>query len=127
MKSPFAVSLLCLFVWPWLFVCSHSAAQQTPAFTELSGDPFSVKKRWMVGGDGNWDFIKLDSSYLKLFIAHGKTVQVVDIETGVVDGVVASFSDARAIALDDRGQFGYISDDLANTVNALAIAGHCAS
>lgn len=99
-----------------LLVCVPLAAQEIPRTTELSGNPFNIKKTWFIGGVGNWDYLAMDADARRLFIAHGSVVQVVDVETGTVAGEISGLREAHAIALDDTGEFGYISDGRANSV-----------
>jgi hypothetical protein len=82
-----------------------------------------VKTIWPIDGGGRWDFIKHDPAYRRLYIAHGNVVQAVDLETGLVTGTICTVTgrgmkNARAIALDDREEFGYISDGTGNEVLA---------
>lgn len=58
----------------------------------------------------------MDPAAHRLFIAHGLVVQVVDLDTGTLAGQIAGLREAHAIALDDTGEFGYISDGLAGQV-----------
>jgi DNA-binding beta-propeller fold protein YncE len=99
-----------------LLGCATLPAQQIPAATELSGSPLFIKKAWIVGGVGNWDYLTLDPAARRLFIAHGSLVQVVDVDTGALAGQVTGLREAHAIALDDTGEFGYISDGPAGQV-----------
>jgi DNA-binding beta-propeller fold protein YncE len=101
------------------FVLLFSAsliAQQDPTSTELPGKPFFITKTWVIGGEGNWDCLTVDPKAGQLFIAHGTVVQVVDIETGAVMGKIDGLREAHSIALDNTGQFGYISDGPDNKV-----------
>jgi YVTN family beta-propeller protein len=91
-------------------------AAQTPQATDLPGQPFFLRKTWMIGGEGNWDYLTLDQAALKLYIAHGSVVQVVDVDAGKSAGEITGMRDAHGIALDDNGQYGYISDGAANEV-----------
>ena len=100
----------------YLLGCAALPAQQPPAATELPGSPFAIKKTWIIGGVGNWDYMTMDPAAQRLYIAHGAQVQVVDVETGQVAGVISGLREAHAIALDDTGQFGYISDGPAGQV-----------
>jgi YVTN family beta-propeller protein len=104
-------------VWPavCLLACAGLAAQ-TPQATELSGQPFVIKKTWNIGGEGNWDYLTLDPDSLQLYIAHGPVVQVVDVDAGTVAGQVTGMRDAHGIALDSNGQYGYVSDGPSNDV-----------
>ena len=101
-----------------LLVYLPLAAQQAPipAATALPGQPFFVKKSWPIGGTGNWDYLTLDPAARRLYIAHGPTVQVVDVDSGSVVGEMTGFREAHQIALDDTGSYGYVSDGPANAV-----------
>jgi DNA-binding beta-propeller fold protein YncE len=99
-----------------LLACTALPAQQIPSPTQLPGHTFFVKKTWIVGGLGNWDYLTMDPKANQLFIAHGALVQVVDVTTGAVAGQITGLREAHAIALDDAGEFGYVSDGLADDV-----------
>jgi DNA-binding beta-propeller fold protein YncE len=92
------------------------AAGQDPKATELGGKPFFIKKTWTIGGEGNWDYLTLDPAALQLFVAHGTSVQVVDVNAGSLLGAVSGMRDAHGIALDDSGELGFVSDGPANQV-----------
>lgn len=101
-----------------LLVSLPLAAQEAPipTATALPSSPFFIKKTWPVGGNGNWDYLTIDPTAQRLYIAHGHAVQVVDIESGEVAGEITGFREAHAIALDDIGSFGYVSDGPADAV-----------
>ena len=99
-----------------LAVGADVAAQQPGASTELPGNPFFIKQTWIVGGAGSWDYLTMDSAAERLYIAHCHAVQVVDVTTGTVAGEISGLAEAHSIALDDTGEFGYISDGAAGKV-----------
>jgi len=99
-----------------LLGCAMLQAQQAPTATELPGKPFYIKQTWMIGGEGNWDYLAVDPVALQLFVAHGSVVQVVDLNTGTLAGVVHGMSEAHGIALDESGEFGFASDGPARQV-----------
>jgi YVTN family beta-propeller protein len=94
-----------------------TALAQTPQATELTDKPFFIKKTWTIGGEGNWDYMTMDPVALQLYIAHGSAVQVVDVNEGKLSGQVTGLRDAHGIALDDNGQYGYVSDGISNEVH----------
>ncbi len=102
----------------WLSACRQLSAQQAPipAPNELPGQPFAIKKTWVIGGLGNWDYMTLDPVARQLFITHQTRVQVVDVDSGTIAGEVTGFGEARAVALDPDGQTGYVSDARANLI-----------
>ena len=101
-----------------LFVSAALVAQQAPipAADALGGRPFSITKTWVIGGVGNWDALTMDPSAGQLFIAHGPTVQVVDVATGNLAGTIGGFIEAHDVVLDDAGEFGYATDGPADKV-----------
>jgi len=99
-----------------VLVCAAVAAAQIPAPTETPGSPYSIQKTWFTGGVGTWDYLTVDSAAHQLFIAHGASVQVVDLESGALAGKIEGLRDAHAIALDSSGEFGYISDGAEDAV-----------
>ena len=92
------------------------SAQQIAAPTQLPGSPYAIKKTWYIGGTGNWDYLTVDPKSNRLFIAHSSQVQLVDLDTGQLAGQIPGLREAHAVALDDTGEFGYISDGLAGAV-----------
>jgi DNA-binding beta-propeller fold protein YncE len=103
-----------------LVTCIPLLAQEfpppIPAPTDLPGSPFFIKKTWVIGGAGNWDYLTVDPAAHLLFIAHSSVVQVVDTSTGALAGQITGLREAHDIALDDTGDFGFISDGFADQV-----------
>jgi DNA-binding beta-propeller fold protein YncE len=95
--------------------CATLAAQIPPP-DALPDHPFFIKKSWIIGGRGNWDYLTLDPAAGRLYIAHAAEVQVVDVETGNLAGAVKGMREAHSIALDSTGEFGYVSDGVAGDV-----------
>ncbi len=94
----------------FVLACAGLPAQTVPLATELPSQPFFIKSTWYVGGTGNWDYLTMDPQAGRLYIAHGVTMQVVDIDSGALVGEITGFYEARQVALDDTGQFGFVSD-----------------
>jgi YVTN family beta-propeller protein len=99
-----------------ILLVSAGLEAQTPQATEMPGDIFTIKKTWTIGGEGNWDYLTLDPVGLRLYIAHGTAVQVVDVNAGSLIGQVTGLRDAHQIALDPESQYAYVSDGPANEV-----------
>ncbi len=70
-------------------------AQQDSVTAELPGKPFFLKQAWTIGGEGNWDYMAMDSAALKLYVAHGTAVQVVDVSTGSLAGEISGMAEAH--------------------------------
>jgi DNA-binding beta-propeller fold protein YncE len=93
-----------------------ASAQFVPRATDLPSHPFFIKQTWIIGGHGDWDYLTMDTTANRLYIAHGAEVQVVDVETGNLAGSVKGFREAHSVALDGAGESGYVSDGAANEV-----------
>lgn len=116
-----AFSSLLLSVCAVIAVRTVGMAQQPtpvpPPPTALPSHPFFILKTWIVGGVGDWDYLTMDPTARELFIAHGPTVQVVDVDSGTVAGTVKGFRQAHEVELDGPGgAYGYVSDGQADVV-----------
>lgn len=94
----------------FLLTAAAAFSQQTSVPTALPSRPFVIRHIWFIGGQGNWNELKLDTRSSRLYIAHEKNVQIVDVDDGSVAGEIGGFQDARDIALDPAGTYGYVSD-----------------
>jgi DNA-binding beta-propeller fold protein YncE len=115
LREPLTMKSLCK-LWMLALCPMAISAQQPPQATKLPGDVFVIKNTWFIGGAGPWDYLTMDAASRRLYIAHGPRVQVVDVETGTLAGEITGIRQAHAIALDESGEFGYISDGMANEV-----------
>ncbi len=85
--------------------------------TSLAQTPqFHLQKTWHIGGDGWWDYLKVDPAAHRLYIARGTRVQVVNTQTGKLITEIGGMSGVHGVALHSNGKYGYISDGMANTV-----------
>ncbi len=82
----------------------------------LAQKPFHVEKRWMVGGEGGWDYLTVDSNAHRLYLAHSTKVDVVDLGTGKVVGAVTGLHGCHGVVISPDGKTGFVSDGGANAV-----------
>jgi YVTN family beta-propeller protein len=100
------ISLLC---------CAAFTAATGSAYAAADG-PYAVIDKWVIGGQGGWDYLLADSSMHVLYLTHGTRVEVVDTTTGKAIGAITDLKGTHGIALDTDGKYGYISDGGANAV-----------
>jgi DNA-binding beta-propeller fold protein YncE len=102
----------------WLVAGALAFAQEAPIpmAGELPGRPFAIQDKWIIGGAGDWGYLTLDTAARQLFIAHGATVQVVDLSSGAIAGTVTGLHDAHAVVLGNGDGFGYVTDGPADEV-----------
>ena len=72
--------------------------------------PYRIQELWKVGGEGGWRHLLLDTSHHLLYIPRTDQVTVIDTDTGKEAGKITGLVNARDIALDDQGRYGYVTD-----------------
>ena len=104
---------------------SHSARITLAAFALVSAsvassgyaqNAFKVQQRWVIGGEGSWDYMLVNAPSHRLYIAHLTTIDVVDLTTGKKIGAVKGVNHAHGIVIPPDSDKGYISDGGANAV-----------
>ena len=86
------------------------AAQNPPA----AG--YHLIHEYKLGGDTGWDYLTMDASTRRLYISRGTHVQVINIDTGKLEGDITDLKGVHGIALDKAANKGYISDGRDNSV-----------
>lgn len=81
-----------------------------------SGQTYHIADRWMIGGQGGWDYLVVDGAAHRLYVTHNSRVEVLDTTTGKVLGAVTGMKSTHGVALDPDGKTGYISDGAGNAV-----------
>lgn len=61
--------------------------------------PTKVAHRILLGGEGGWDALTVDSETHRLFVTHGTRVQVVDVKTDKVLGEISDTPGVHGVAL----------------------------
>lgn len=77
---------------------------------------YKVKGSWAIGGDGGWDYLKIDPMTHLLYITRGGRVQIVDMGSGKLAGEITGLKGTHGVVFDGDGKYGYISDGGANQV-----------
>jgi DNA-binding beta-propeller fold protein YncE len=78
--------------------------------------PYHIVAKWTIGGDGGWDYLRVDPATHHLYIAHGPQVQVVDTASGKLIGAIQGMTGTHGIAFEPSGKYGYISDGRGSAV-----------
>ena len=88
-------------------------ATSAPAFAPAK---YEVKHKYVLGGEGGWDYLTFDPAGKRLFISRGTHVMVVDPYKGSVIGDIPDTAGVHGIALaQDLGK-GFTSNGRENTV-----------
>jgi YVTN family beta-propeller protein len=77
---------------------------------------WKVQQRFVVGGEGGWDYLALDQAAQHLYVSHSDRVIVLDTKDGKRVGEINGLSGVHGIALADDLHRGFISNGRADTV-----------
>ena len=88
----------------------------SPAYTAPQASGYKVVRRMPVGGDGGWDYLRVDSDAHRIYLSRGDHMMVVDETTGKVAADLPNTKGIHGMALaQDLGK-GFTSNGGANTV-----------
>jgi DNA-binding beta-propeller fold protein YncE len=69
-----------------------------------------------IGGEGGWDYLKVDAAAHRLYVSHATKVEVIDLESGAVVGAIPDTPGLHGIALAPELGRGFVSAGRANSV-----------
>jgi DNA-binding beta-propeller fold protein YncE len=81
--------------------------------------PLKILKTIPLGGEGKWDYLCLDAEARRLYVPRTNTVQVVDLDNGVLAGTIAKAGKSRVhgVALAPEQNLGFITASKDRCVN----------
>ena len=92
------------------------AATLSAAGLAFSPAKYEVKQKYVLGGDGGWDYLTFDPAGKRLFISRGTHVMVVDPAKGSVIGDIPDTTGVHGIALAQELGKGFTSNGRDNSV-----------
>jgi len=98
----------------WLCAFSAVAGESDPGYV--------VQARWSVAGEGKWDYLTVDATGQRLFLARATRVQVLDLTSGALLGEIANTQGVHGVALAPDLKRGYTSNGANNTVTVFDLA-----
>ncbi len=69
-------------------------------------------KKILLGGEGGWDYLTLDSAARRLYVTHTKRVTVVNVDTGKVVGEIPNTPGVHGVAIAPELGRGFTSNGL---------------
>jgi YVTN family beta-propeller protein len=88
---------------PLAFAATTSISAQTNA-------GYHVTRQMMLGGDGGWDYLTVDTATHRLYLSRGTRVMVVDLDRGTAIGEIPNTSGVHGIALAPALGRGFTSN-----------------
>ena len=78
--------------------------------------PLQVTRRWLLGGEGSWDYMTFDGATKRLYIAHQTRVEVVATDSGASVGAIVGLTRCHGIVILPDGKTGFVTDGGAGNV-----------
>ena len=69
-----------------------------------------------IGGEGGYDYLRVDPSARRLFVSHGTKVEVLDVDSGKKLGEIAPTPGVHGIAFAPEFSHGFATNGIANSV-----------
>ena len=101
MRSKRRLSVVLIFA---VVTCGYLSPQasQTGGFHKVH--------EYKLTGDTGWDYLTMDSTTRRLYISRGTHVQILNIDSGKLEGDIPDLKGVHGVALDKADNKGYISD-----------------
>jgi YVTN family beta-propeller protein len=77
---------------------------------------YSVIKKIPIAGQGSWDYLIVDEANRRLYVSHGKQVEVLDVDSGSPVGQIPNTLGVHGIALAPELGRGFVSNGQSSTV-----------
>ena len=88
----------------------------TQARAAVTKPVYHLAATFKLEGDGGWDYLSLDSSAHRLYIARGTRIQILDSISGAAMGQVDGVTGAHGVAIDEANHRAYASSGRSGTV-----------
>jgi len=80
----------------------------------FGADAYRLLKEIPVGGDGGWDYLSVDAGARRLYVSHGATVVVIDIDKNTVVGEIPDTPGIHGVAIAPDLKRGFTSNGKEN-------------
>jgi WD40 repeat protein len=77
---------------------------------------YHLSKDFPVNGEGSWDYISVDSGAKRVYVSHGKQVEVLDEDSGKSLGVIPDTPGVHGIAVAPELRRGFVSNGVDSSV-----------
>lgn len=81
-----------------------------PSRAESSRNSYQVVGKYAIPGDGGWDYISIDSGARRLYVSHGKQLEVLDADTGKIIGAISDTPGVHGAAIAPELKRGFTSN-----------------
>jgi DNA-binding beta-propeller fold protein YncE len=81
-----------------------------------AADPYMMQKPLHIGGEGRWDYARVDPEAHRLYVTRGDHAQGIDLKTGKVVIDITGLQRTHGVAAVEAVGRGYITDGQAGTI-----------
>jgi DNA-binding beta-propeller fold protein YncE len=85
---------------------------------------YHLLKKHVLGGEGGWDYMALDSATRLLYVTHGVAVDILNVDTGVKGEPITGLKGVHGVAFAPERNRGYISNGRGNSVTVFDLKSH---
>jgi DNA-binding beta-propeller fold protein YncE len=71
---------------------------------------YHLVQQFVIGGTRGWDYISVDSASKRIYVSHGKQVEVLDADSGKSVGIIPDTSGVHGIAIASDIERGFTSN-----------------
>src|SRR5258705_3497598 len=81
--------------------------------------PYQLQTEIAVGGEGGWDYLSVDPASHRLYLSHGNSMVVIDINKNIVVGEIADTPGVHGIAIAADLAKGFTTNGRENKVSVV--------
>src|SRR5262249_586097 len=89
----------------------HGFISNTDVFHIMMGrlgwERYVIESRYLIPGDGSWDYITIDSDQRRLYVSHETQVHVLDADTGRLIGAIPETPGVHGTAIAPAQKRGF--------------------
>jgi DNA-binding beta-propeller fold protein YncE len=78
---------------------------------------YHLSHQYLIGGDGGWDYLSIDGENRRLYVSHGKQLDVIDADNGKIVGVVPDLPGVHGVAIVPDLERGFSSNGKDSSVS----------
>jgi len=77
---------------------------------------YHVERKIMIGGEGKWDYLSVDTTMHRLYVSHETRVHVIDLDNNTLIGEISDLHGVHGTAFAYELSKGFISEGVSNSV-----------
>lgn len=105
-----------------VFTALGALAVSAACAAAASSTGYAVLQRYALGGTGKWDYLTVDATTQRLYIARANRVMVMNMQTGKLIGEVSGVNGAHRVVIVPGQHHGYVTSGHADSVMPFDLA-----